>query len=717
VASEPAQLAWLALYYTLFAGVFTVGGLGVVVLLRRWPTSAPRLYAGDLVGAGLAALAVAGLLRLVGAEGIVLLASGLAGASATLLAFDRTRPLRTIAWLVVPAAALVLLPLAGRVLPVRPGPSKALSGWLDQEVFPGAHLAFTGWNAISRVDAVEGSGVVAWTVNPDDIRQVPPQVQLLIDGDAATPVISSDGDVSRLDFLDAMVSTTALQALRPERVLVIGAGGGVDVLAAVRNGARHVDAVEVNPLVAELASRRYADFSGRLFQRDDVTLHVAEGRSFVSRGDDRWDLIQVSLIDTWAASAAGAFSLTESYLYTVESFEEALGHLDEDGVLTVTRWLWSPPRETLRLCAVARRALQELGAEAPERHLVVLASDRLGTLLVKRTPFEPGELSRLAGVARRRGFRFVFLPPPSALDNPFTRYLRSPEAFAEGYRYDLSPATDDSPFFFQFTRWRDLLGAREAGDEATPLLLSGRLVMLAMLVQAGVLSLLLLVLPLVIGRRRGAAGRSPHRLRAVLYFFLIGVAFMLLEISLMQRFTLFLGSPVLSVAAVLAALLIAAGVGAATAGRLGAPGRRLEAVFAAIVLGALAAAWGLPALFDLALGLPLAGRLLVALAVLLPLGFVLGMPFPAALAGLGRDEDDARIVAWAWAANGCGSVLGPILGVLVAIDVGFTAVMAVAAAGYAVALAVFAPVWAVVRPDGERDARRETRDVRPTTRP
>ncbi len=583
------------------------------------------------------------------------------------------------------------------MLALSPVASKALVTMLDRESYPEARLATTRWNAISRIDVVERSGSVPWTRNPNAPYPEPEQALIVIDGDATTPLLAWDGDPESLPFLDWTISSVAPQALRPESALVIGPGGGIDVLTLLRQSVSRIDAVEVNPIISDLVSAGpLAELGGSLFARDEVRLEVAEGRSFVRRrravGAEPYDLIQLSLIDTWAASLSGAYSLTEGYLYTVEAFDDYLGALSDHGVLSITRWLHQPPRETLKVVTVASAALAGRGVGDPARYIAVLRLGNIGNTLIKRTPFTSEEIERLVRVAGERGFRFLHLPT-AAGDNALSDFLNAPSAearaeFIDAYPYDVRPATDDRPFFFQFGRWRDL--GRDAWGEAQ-ILLSGRLVLLALLVQALALAGLLVFAPLAIAarRRRGAGGGGsadralPSRGsgHALVYFGAIGFGFMLLEIALMQRFTLFLGQPVFALALIFVALLGGAGLGSSQARRLGGERPGAPWTFAAIALASVAYVAVLPAVFGACLGLSFAGRALISTALILPLGFLLGLPFPLALIRMQR-AGRADLTAWAWAANGCASVLGPIVAVLLAFDLGFTGVQVLAAGAY-----------------------------------
>ncbi|MBP7148742.1 MAG: hypothetical protein KBD01_14505 [Acidobacteria bacterium] len=691
LAKDPREIAVLGLYYLAFVVPFAFAGLAIVTLLEGFAAHAGRLYAADLVAAGGGALLVTPALGWLGAEGIVLLAAAFAGAGAFLSRLGGDpRPARAaLPWAGAALLPLALLPWADALIRIPPGPGKALGRAAGE---PGARTVFTRWNALARIDVVEGLAPLGWTANESTAVAPPQQLHIYIDGDATTPIVKFDGDLSRLAFADATLPSAADQLVHPDRVLVIGPGGGVDVLTALRHGARQVTAVEINPVIVDLVTGRFADFSGRWAARGDVELVLDEGRSFVRRQDRRFDVIKLSLIDTWAAAASGAYSLSEGYLYTVEAFGDYLDHLADDGLLTITRWDWTPPREVLRVCTVAAEALRRRGAREPAAHVVVLALARMGNVLVKPTPFTPAEMDAIRRLAAARGY-LVLAGPGAEVATPFQEYLASdnPRGFVARYPFDVSPTTDDTPFFFQFGRWRStkLFGP---GWRENPLILSGRLVLLAVLLQALVLSVLLLALPRFFSARAaGGAGGEPRR-GVIAYFVLVGLAFMLLEISLMQRFTLFLGSPIHAVTVVLATLLVAAGAGSACAARVAHARGGPWLVFVLLAGLGLVHALALPPLLRSALALPFGARVLVAVALLAPLGFLLGFPFPCGLARLER-RGAPGLVGLAWAANGCASVVGPVLGTMLALDLGFTSVIVLGSLGYLAAWLAFGGWW------------------------
>jgi hypothetical protein len=695
---DPAGLGreWLpSLALTLDFLVLTVpfffSGLTIVTVISRRPADASRIYAVDLVGGGVGCFLLLGLIRPLGGEGVVLFA-GLVGTAAA-LCFGMSLPRRSRLALIVAACAMTVLTWqADALLPVAPKRSrdlsrnKSLTNMLDKSLFPSARSAFTGWNAYSRVDVVEQTGTVAWLRNFNFPTLPLPNTQIVIDGDAATSIVSDSGNPVELEYLRVIPSALTYQVLQPGSALVIGAGGGVDALTAVVHGTRDVDAVEINPLIIELMKGPYAARSGHLFTRPGVTLHLGEGRSFVRSSARSWDIIQLSLIDTWAALSSGAYSLSENYLYTVEAFQDYYRHLTPRGALAITRWHREPPRESLRLCTVAREALRREGIAAPERHFLVYASRNVATIVMRREPFDTQEASDFQREGERRGFSILY-DPFTTRDNLFHGFFAAQDraAFYRSLPFDVTPVTDDSPFFFLQHRWKDL-SPRALFQPGNALVeIPGKLLLLLVLGIALTLSVVLLLLPLLLKERSGLSQRGSFRL--LLYFFGVGVAYMMIEILLMQEFSLFLGHPVYAISLVLFSLLIYSGAGSlASSILIGDSAGRLRLALL-ILAGAVVASFACyPSLFAAFLGRPFAIRALAALAAIFPVGFLMGTPFPAGIRHASLRVP--KIIPWAWAVNGFASVASSSLCVLLAMEVGFSSAAFVAGACYALCAGV-----------------------------
>jgi hypothetical protein len=432
---------------------------------------------------------------------------------------------------------------------------------------------------------------------------------------------------------------------------------------------------------------RYDARAGHLFSRPGVTLHLGEGRSFVRSASRSWDLIQLSLIDTWAALSSGAYSLSENYLYTVEAFQDYYRHLTPRGVLAITRWHREPPRETLRLCTVAREALSREGIAAPERHVVVYASNNVATIVMKREPFTPQEVYGFRSEGERRGLRVLY-DPFTAHENTFQAFFGAADraAFYRSLPYDVTPVTDDSPFFFLQHRWKDLSPKALFQPGNALVEIPGKLLLLLVLAISLVLSIVLLLLPVYLKERSGLDQAGSFRL--LLYFFGVGVGFMMIEILLMQEFSLFLGHPVYAISLVLFSLLIFSGAGSlASRALIGDSAKRLAlalGLLAAVVVASFAL---YPSLFASLLGRPFGSRALAALVAIFPLGFLMGIPFPAGVRQAGLRVP--RIIPWAWAVNGFASVASSSLCVLLAMEVGFSTAAFLAGACYLACAGVF----------------------------
>jgi hypothetical protein len=440
-----------------------------------------------------------------------------------------------------------------------------------------------------------------------------------------------------------------------------------------------------------------------------VRVHIAEARGYVARDRGRFDLIEVALLDAFGASSAGLYALAESYLYTVEALDAYLDRLAPGGMLAVTRWINLPPRDVLKLFATAAVTLERRGVAEPGRQLALIRSWKTATLLVKNGAFTPAEIAALEEFCRARSFDTEFYPgiePARAnrynvLDTSWFHdgavALLGPqrEAFVERYKFAIAPATDDRPHFFHFFRWRtlpELVALKEQGG--LPLLEWGYPVLIATLLQALVASLLLIVLPLAIGGRGDGDGgpARPSRAGVALYFTALGFAFMFVEIAFIQKFILFLAHPLYAVAVVLCAFLVFAGLGSRWSPRLVAAGGHwarhpLTWLAAAIAGLALAYLVALPAIFGRLMALPDPARIAISIALIAPLAFAMGMPFPLGLARLAGRAD--ALIPWAWGVNACASVIAAILATVLAIHLGFSVVIVLAVALYAVAAAAW----------------------------
>jgi hypothetical protein len=439
-----------------------------------------------------------------------------------------------------------------------------------------------------------------------------------------------------------------------------------------------------------------------------VRVHVAEARGFVAASKQRYDLIHVALLDSSSASSAGLYALSENYLYTVQALQDDLRHLERGGLLAITRWVTLPPRDALKLFAAAVMALERSGVADPASRLALVRSWQTSTLLVKNGAFSSEDIVSIKAFCTERSFDVAFYPgmkaqeanrynvvaPPDLFDGATALLGPGRDEFLQSYKFQIAPATDDEPHFFHFFKWRslpELLSLKEQGG--LPLLEWGYPVLVATFAQAVLASLLLIAAPAAwvtwAGARRPASVLpAGSRRRVLVYFAAIGVAFMFIEIAFIQKFVLFLSHPLYAVAVVLFSFLLFAGIGSAASKRWhdgSAPVLRHAelTVVAAIALSAALCLSLLPWLFQNAVALPGPLRIVISAALIAPLAFFMGTPFPMGLARV--EAGDSRLVPLAWAVNGCASVTGAVLATLLAIHFGFTAVVVAALVLYAVA--------------------------------
>jgi hypothetical protein len=689
VFARLVALPYVALAYALSTIPFVMGGICICLALTRFRGDVGRLYAADLAGAALGCLLVVLALKVTDAPTAVVIAAAFAAAGgACFAAHAGSRGLRNGA--VAVTVLLALVSVAHTVLVRRHAPLLRVTsakGALE------APALYEKWTSFSRI-RVEGDPLVprrpfGWGFSPGyEPTDLVRELDLTIDAASGTVITGFDGDLRPLEYLKHDVTNAAHHLRRDARVLVIGAGGGRDVLSALAMEQRSVLAIEINEAIVSALNRSFGDFSGHLDRHPNVRFVNDEARSHLAREPKRFDILQISLIDTWAATTAGAFALAENSLYTVEAWTIFLDRLEPTGLLSVSRW-YRPrkPDEFHRLVSLAVAALEKRGVANPRDHLAVVtapSSDEhvrveIGTLLVSREPLPPADVDRLEELARSMRFGLV-LTPRGAEDPAFEKIAAAGgrESLLHGFTSDISAPTDDRPFFFQTVRVADLFKteawSRGDGERSKAFLVLGVL-LLTVIGLAGCC----LLLPLLLTARKDVLRRSTPLFA---YFAAIGFGFMFIEVAQLQRLSLFLGHPSYSLTVVLFTLLLSGGVGSlATQGRLRSVRAATSclAVLAAsiLVLGALTP-WSARALQDLRTP----SRIAVAVALLCPAGLLMGTAFPL---GMRLAEGRPSLAPWLWGINGAASVCASVLVVAVSLGAGISASYWAGAAAYAAA--------------------------------
>jgi hypothetical protein len=703
-ASEfSAAAVWsVALTYLVVSIPFVLSGVCVSLALTRFPRQVSKLYAADLAGAAIGCVAIIYALRITDGPTAVILVAALAALGAAL--FAGGRDLVRLRGLALVGTVLLAGFGAAHTAQVSKG-----SPWMRLRWEKGQRKAtplYEKWNSFSRI-----------TVTGDPNKPVPPfgwglspafpggqkfrRLYLEIDANAGTVLTAFDGDVGVVPYLKYDVTNLA-HYLRPDsRVLVLGVGGGRDILSALAFNQKSVLGVEMNEDIINVVNRRFGDFTGHLDRNPRVTFVNDEARSYVARQTEQFDIIEASLIDTWAATAAGAFVLAEQSLYTVDAWKVFLAHLTPRGVLTFSRWYFrEAPGEIYRLTSLARAALTELGVPDPRRHIIIVrcmarggrrnAPTGVGTILVSKEPFSASDLDTIEKVAADMEFQVV-LSPRYAADPTLAALAASADLDTLEARLPLNVTapTDDSPFFFHMLRLRDILNRRLWHESAMNFNLKAVFVLGALLLTVTALTFLCIVVPLLLtAKRTTLKGALP----LFVFFGSIGFGFMLVEISQMQRLIVFLGHPTYGLSVVLFSLLLSSSLGSYLTARtrdqgLARSGRRrlLLLLGALLIFGLLT-----PQAIGLYRGSVTPLRIAVATGILFSLGLFMGMAFPLGMkVASGRS---AQLTPWLWGINGATSVCASVLAVAIALSSGISASFWTGFACYALAFAAF--VWA-----------------------
>jgi spermidine synthase len=715
---SPENLRLMLTIYALAALPFFTGGLVITLAISRLTSRINAVYSADLLGAACGCLVLIPLLDRLGAPGVVLAAAAMSVAAALLFA-----PPAGLAPAAVAGAVVLAFPLAGQLT------GRAGFDVVDTKGHKGDRVLFSKWNSFSRIGVYDRT-FGDWSLSPTYDGPRPDSRFMDIDSAASTPILGVTPDLSNAEYLRYELTALAYHLveqpltsnLQPPtsgfNALVIGPGGGRDLVSALVFGARHVDGVEINPIIANDVMRdRFREFSGGIYTNPRVRITVDDGRSFVRRAPDRYDVIQASLVDTWAATAAGAYTLTENSLYTVDAFNDYLDHLTDGGMLTITRWVF----DGLRLVSLAQEACEARGWSAADRLAIVRQKD-VATFLLKKMPFTTEEVTKLRAIASQLHFDVLYAPAPGGSGGPggpggpgglvaeaqpfpdesvagtqlgdYARLIRATDrhAFYASYPQDITPTTDDRPFFFHTTKITDQF---HTAFGRSMLFGNGLSALLTLMAISAVLVVLFVIGPLVIASAsrtgRGASDPSrPSRWFAWLaYFGALGAGFMLIEVAVLQRFVLLLGHPVYSLTVTLFSLLLGTGLGARwsrgfpdrSLRRTGTIALVLVAALCSVIIGVVTplVAWAIP----FARG----ARIAIAVAVLVPLGIALGVPMPTGLRILSAKAP--QMIPWAWGINGALSVVGATLAIFIAMNWGFNTALLAASGAYLVGLCGF----------------------------
>ena len=669
--------------YILLSVPFVAFGIVLSLAFTRFSGEIHHVYASNLIGSASGCLGVIFLLNTFknGVSALFVIAClGVLSACCFLCYF---RPGRAVKRLFAGTMCLLVFLSWWNV-----SAQKIRPLWVKDNLRESANLYET-WNYFSTVSVNRPAGKLpsGWGYSPKitSIQLKTEELMLQIEYDAGTALINFQ-DLSDIDYLKMDVTAIAYYVRPPEDVVVLGSGGGRDLLTAVLFGARKVTGVEINKDINDVAFHKFKFFSGSILNYPQIHFAVDEGRSFISKSRDQFNIIQSSLVDSFASAFNGAFALMENGLYTTEAWETFLGRLKDNGILTFSHFYFSrKPYMMYRFLALARASLRSIGVTEPREHIVLVRqrnfvdeTDGIGTILVSRSPFTPQELARLQAITSELGFEIVFSSTVSA-DPYFLKVLESPESgLGKAFPFDITAPTDNKPFYFHFSKIQDFF-SRNPGDQ-------GVVVLRKLLFVIGGFGLFFIVAPLVFHWKGGRTGRVSRRW--AFYFFLLGLGFMLVEIALMQRLGIFLGHPIYGLTVVLFALLFSSGVGSFLA-RHAEGKKRMAAIFVPFLalLGALT--YLLPFWARVFNASPMFVKIALAAGMVVGTGLFMGMPFPA---GLKRAAlPNAPSLVMYWGINGFASVCGSAIAATLLIYFGFQWTLTAGFVCYALAFFLIFP--------------------------
>lgn len=679
----------LALTYAVTSIPFIFSGICICLALTKFPYQVSKLYAVDLLGAAFGCMLLVPFLNHIDSPTAVIGIACIASIGTVFFAHNANKP-KIMRWAVGCMLLFAFFVTGHTVLVKKQKPilrPLSVKGHVDP-----LHL-YEKWNAFSRI-TIDPAPEKPYELEylSQFSNRLPKQLNMLIDATAGTVLTQFDGNLQKIEYLKYDIANL-VHYIRPNsKLLIIGTGGGKDVLSALVFNQKEVVGVEINKDIINAVNQRFGDFTGHLDKNPKVTFVNDEARSYIARSKDRFDIIQASLTDTWAATAAGAFVLSENSLYTIEAWVNFLNHLTPSGVLTFTRWYFRDlPDEMYRLTSLAVFSLQELGVNNPRNHIMIVKPKKtdlstLGTLLVSRSPFSREDIEIIRQVARKLQFDVV-LTPKFSTDSIFAT-IASGENLNKLYQkfpFNISPSTDDNPFFFHRLRMKDIfnMDLKQRAVLSFDINLKGIVILCALLVIVVGLTFLCIIFPLL---STGDKTIIREYFLFLIFFSAIGLGFMMIEISQMQRLIVFLGHPVYGLSVVLFSLLVGSGLGSFASGNLVKLENRSSLIKPFVFLLLVIVIFGIttPYIITEFRSSTTPVRILFSVMTLLPLGFFMGMPFPLGMK-LASKKPNAP-TPWLWGINGATSVCASVLSVVIALNWGISFSFWVGSSCYLLAL-------------------------------
>ncbi|MDI6889806.1 MAG: hypothetical protein QMC83_02545 [Thermodesulfovibrionales bacterium] len=688
------QLLYIGLYYVTLSMPFFFTGLIIATAFSCISEKSGMIYGADLLGAGIGSIGILYLMTITGPDKAVFILSSIVLITSFIISEKRLKAI-SLVLILLNLSALFFQPV---FINLRMSPYKGLQVALR---YPEAEHLKTYFSPFSRIDTFKSPAVrFAPGLSLRYLDKLPEQIGFSIDGSEINAIVRGGNSVSPTDplrFIRFLPSSLPYEIGNLEDVLILDPKGGLQVIVAAYYSSKNLYKVESNPLLIEIIRDEFKDFSGNIY-RDNTWSGL--GRSWLKSGYKKFDIIDISLM---GSAPSGSFGISEDYGSTVEAFTEYIGHLKPEGLLSINLFILPPPRIELRLINTIITAMEELGIKDMEKQVVAIRSWGSICILIKRSPFTLNEIEAIKEFSKDR--RFDLIHYPGIKEEEANVYIRMPSneyftafknilnpetrtGFIHDYIFDISPVRDDSPFFHYYLKLKNIKEIYKIMGEKWQYFIEEGYILPVIFMQVMFLSLVLVLLPAFSRKKDEIAsprikyGARNDRGRSFLpYFAFLGIGFMFVEISLIQKIILPLENPSYAVATVLTSILISSGIGSLLSHRVS--GLRRPSV--AIVISFLIIVYSIlfPAVSDIISPYSIPVKIILVLFILMPLGLLMGIPFPAGLKILG--EKNESLIPWAWAINGCFSVIAPILTIMSAMVIGFKMVLWIGALTYMMA--------------------------------
>jgi hypothetical protein len=654
---------------------FIFSGIVISLILTKFPEKVNRLYAVDLIGAALGCILIILFVQISGGPTTVFIVALLASISVLFFSGEngikRTHLFYTI--------ALFLFVIIHSFIYNAGNPLIRLQ-WIR-----GAYEEkpqYEKWNSFSRVNISGDTNTpvvpFGWGLsNTYDRNKKVKELMLNVDANSTTVLTGFDGDLSKLEHLKYDISNLCQQLRTNSDVLVIGSGGGRDILTSLLFRQKSVLGIEMNGEMIDAMNGKFGNFTGHLDKYPNVNFLHDEARSYIQRSNDKYDIIQVSVVDNWAATSSGAFVLTESSIYTLEAWKLFIQRLKPGGLLTVTRFWMKNSAEIYRIASIFSSALLENGIAEPRNHILIIRSkpndknredyfNGVANVIASNQPFSVTDLQKVDNLCRNLQFD-VFLSPDICIDSTFANITKGEQSkeFIKNFPVNITPPTDDKPYFFHLLKFTDLPDKSFWKEWDLAFNAKALLILWSLIGVMIVLTLTCIVVPLKFSSFKVSL---KDNINLFFYFGAIGFGFMLIEISQIQRLGVFLGHPTYSLSVSLFTILLSTGTGSFFSSKF--KDKKLKSSFLYILISLFVLGLITPAVSSLFRETTTLIRIIVSVSLLFPLGFFLGFAFPFGMKMASVRSE--RITPWLWGINGVTSVFASVLAIVISMSFGIS---------------------------------------------